>query len=188
MLRLRTDLLLVIFALSGCHDPDRFLSGKWFTSELANSESGASASEVAQILGCQTDDCELFVEMNLGHYGEDVVGVIRFYRDQNRVSPTTCDVEGCGCRSIRGVYREDGMFRFNFVDCGGCLRTAEVEWETDDRIVWQLSSDDRLNHTDSDCVPYTTELDKLTIELPLSKLGNESQLTVADKACDECGR
>jgi hypothetical protein len=172
--------------LSGCHDPDRFLSGKWFTNELSSANSTTTALEVGKILGCQTEDCELYIEMNLGHYGEDVVGVIRFYRDENRISPASCAVEGCDCRSIRGVYRGDSIFRFTFMDCAGCTRTAEVRWETDDRIIWQLSTNDRQGSSDASCIPYPEELDEFNIELPLGKLNSESQLTVADKACEEC--
>ena len=175
--------ILLVWLLMGCHDPDSFLSGKWFTAELTTEDSTAMAQEVAALLGCKSDGCALFVELNLGHYGEDVVGVIRFYRDKDRVSATACDIEGCGCQSIRGVYRGDDVFRFTFRDCAGCLRTAEIQRETDDRIIWKLNNADKQVSMDVECLTPTPDI---SADLPFDRLTSESRLTVADKACDEC--
>ena len=183
-LLVRLCIAATALALSGCHDPDSFLSGKWFSENLALPEHAGDAAVLGQLMGCQTEACELFIEMSLGHYGEDVVGVIRFYRDENRVSVTTCEVEGCGCRSIRGVYRNDGVLRFNFVDCSGCLRTAEVVRVTDERLIWTVShSEDHLDPT-SECQAAVRS--DASLDITLVKLSAESQITVSDKACSEC--
>ena len=184
-----TRFLVIVWGLatlSGCHDPDSFLSGKWFSDELTLQENTGDAAALAQILGCKTENCELFIEMNLGHYGQDVVGVLRLYRDENRVSPATCEVEGCSCRSIRGAYRGDDVFRFNFLDCNGCTHMAEIVRDTDDRLVWTISTNDYEKRGGTGCGNSSTDTEAMSVDFTMVRLSEESQLTVSDKACDEC--
>ncbi len=150
--------LLVGGTLQGC-DSERFLSGQWFTSQT---EAGFEKKPNATT--------QRWIELNLGHYGEDVVGIIRFYGDQNRTITEECaSGSKCTCQQIDGHYDLDAeTVYFRFVDCDGKSRTAAVTRVSSDELSWRI-----------DDVP---QIDRFR------RTKSENQLTIdRDKACTQCG-
>ena len=126
--------------LASC-DSERFLSDKWVLAAPLD-EGGLDT----RFLGCTGDEatCRRWIELNLGHFGEDVVGTLVFFDDRLRVRDTrTCTDEtfGCSCRYVSGTYA-DGTASLS-VDGGTCAPEPEKRLELhvtlrveDDTLVW----------------------------------------------------
>ncbi len=169
---MRLLVLLASVAVSAC-DEDIFLSGKWIPSGITAEE----ARDLGRCLGrcpegVSDESCELYFEVSMGHFGEDVVGVIRFFENESRQREAECrPAEGlyCTCSSIEGVYRESRM-DFAMRDCGDVLHDAVMTRVDSETVELTIKK------------PGVAGCDALT----LTKVLNEDQLTVRDKACTEC--
>ena len=165
-------LLAAIAGTAGCTD-DRVLSGQWQTSE-----------RVVDPLGILLNPCEgrgpgclpgAFVQFNLGHYGRDVVGTLRFLGGTDLVPDPAVALRqcgatnGCDCQRITGVYDAEGKrFEFFLPTCADPV--------TDPSRTRQLVT---LRLLDNDTLEW--EVNGQAIRVLRAK--EEKSLTVEDKAC-----
>jgi hypothetical protein len=161
---MRIACLLVLILFSAC-DADRFLSGQWTTtSPIALNQLGL------------TVDPELAVniELNLGHYGQDVVGVIRFVgTSKHNFYTLGCqaldELPACPCTRVDGTFKaSSGKFYFDLVNCGGGKHRTVL-------------------HESGDFLKGTVEMSGGgMLEVEFEQSAGENGLTSSDKACDPC--
>ena len=137
-------LIGVIWLLSvGC-DQDRFLSGQWVL------DPGQAIDTVP--LGCipgrmdaesgQPIPCEKYVELSLGHFGREVVGVLRFYDNEERFDPTRCTADNrCACQWIEGRFENDQL-QFKLQDCEGRRYLTRFAVDSSSELTWELRTFD----------------------------------------------
>jgi hypothetical protein len=160
---MRAHWLLLIVLLLGC-DADRFLSGQWTSiSPVPLSSLGLSAS----------DDLKVHIELNLGHYGQDVVGVVRFVGTaEHNFDTLGCaaldELPACPCNRVDGTYKaSSGKVYFDLVNCNkGKQRT--------------------VLHREGDQLAGTLEIVDGTLDIEFEQSATEGELTSSDKACDPC--
>jgi len=154
----RILMLLSLVALCSC-DSDRFLSGQWTTVEASD--------DLAK-------DLDLHIELNLGHFGSDVVGVVRFVTTEKyQFTSLSCDATDnlpvCPCSRLNGTYKSNRETLYmELVDCDGKER-------------------DLVLHEGGAGLKGTLETaggQMLDVEFEETK--SERQLTTSDRSCDEC--
>lgn len=138
--------LLALVVLAGC-DQDRFLSGQW---TLQQPEIGdESGLDTGVLLGCtvgdneSTETCERWLELNLGHFGEQVVGTLRFYDSPNRIEQkqSVCSATNrCACQYIDARLRNDELI-FEYSDCAGTVRDGLIRVIGSSELEWVIDSD-----------------------------------------------
>ena len=175
MIRLVLALLAAVPMLSRC-DADSYLSGQWF-----------SSVDMADQLGVAKSGQGIWVELNLGHYGEEVVGVIRYYKsdDRNPGQVVQCGdrekdpahKEGepaleCTCEFLGGVFDSDSeTLSFTVHDCAGKARCVSMHRENDSLLTWTMDSCGGGGQAKS---------------VTFDRKKDESQLSTNDKACTKC--
>jgi hypothetical protein len=161
--------LLIVLTL-GC-DTDRILSGQWFSVEALPYE----------YIGGSED---MYVELNLGHYGREVFGVLRFYTTEVQTTDNrkVCSQESvCGCQAIQGTYNASRKrFVFSFKPClpppeaTGASQIAIVTLSDTNELIWETKEKEN----------DVAQIKKIVLE----RTKNESQLRSLDKMCDDkCG-
>lgn len=175
--------MIAVLLAAGCDD-DSFLGGKWVPTQLTAGDGGGARAFGAFLGRCPTGDtseaCELFVDFSLGHYGDDVVGVVRYYENESRQREVVCapdDDVFCSCMSIRGKYNEP-KFDFQLTDCHGLERNAQMVRKTSDQV--------ELVIFDAPAADCPGKPDCTTLRFDLEKTLNEDQLTPRDIACTAC--
>jgi hypothetical protein len=185
--RMPTLTTLVVLAmlagsLLGC-DQDIFLSGKWFTTETETADE-ATAAAIGEALGCvapmlaagEPDPCATYLEMSLGHFGEDVVGWLRLWEDERAFTVPTNLPCGCVCQQVDGNYRPDSLV-FSMKSChvdetgqwAPRLVRVEMTRRGSGEIRWSFDT-------------FASEM-----RITLTKTHDEGQLTATDKAeCAAC--
>jgi len=158
---------LVLTGLTGC-DQDIFLSGKWSTVSFEDQEAAA----LGTFMGCKPGltDCPAYLELSLGHYGEDVVGWFRLWEDE-KVAPAQVPCE-CACQEVNGTYSNDTLV-FYLDNCAGDgqLR-VELRRQSSTELLGEIAS-------------HPLGTNPLTVAL--EKTHEEGQLTSRDKAeCPPC--
>lgn len=153
----------------GC-SADNYLSGQWF--ERVTLDAGGQPLP-------PTNGTGLWVELNLGHYGEDVVGVIRFYKSSNRTKNDRIDCNDpeyvCSCDFVEGRYDSDSeIMAFDFLSCvePRVRLCATLKRHSDTETEWAMRP----------CDQPTADGDVATFEQ--TKPGD--QLIFTDKACTKC--
>ncbi len=149
MTRIALCLSAAIFA-SAC-DTDRFLSDKWI---LEQPEEGEELPFDATLAGCEpvvdsdgvTVDCGKWIELNLGHFGEQVVGTIRYYDRPNRVAAHETSCSQCQCQYINARFKNNRL-TFSYLDCHGKNPREAVIRVEGSKLIWVLDPADEENTT-----------------------------------------
>jgi hypothetical protein len=155
---MRTLLITAILLAGGCN-ADSFLSGQWTT------------IEPRQDLG---SDVKLHLELNLGHFGSDVVGVIRYVTTEEfQFTSLGCEpnntLPACPCSRISGTYKSTReTFFVRLIDCAG------------------LERDLILHDGGAGLEGSLEDANGKTHDLEFEQTKTERQLTTSDKACDDC--
>lgn len=147
MSRLHTSVTVLTAAvcftvLMGCND-DRFLSGQWLLSE------GGEKAIDGRLFGCQgsEEECRVWIEVNLGHFGEDVVGVIRWFDDQNRLKRRACNAKNPAecCLYVEGRFRDD-RFTFDYEDWDPQTEVFHSSFEviSSSEVAWKIAGRDGI--------------------------------------------
>ena len=155
-----------MFGLLGCNE-SQVLSGQWF-----------SADPMPLTYFHHDGDVQTpyYLELNLGHYGSEVVGVARYFtkHDQHALNWPACHAElpGCRCNEVVGNYNMEKKRLRLYLDpyCSGTVRLLELHLEQDDEMVWKVPKDETN-------IAKTVVFDR-TLE--------ESGLTAKHKACEPC--
>jgi len=155
--------LVILVVLCGC-DADRFLSGQWTS----------TAAVELELLGISDSGGQkVNIELNLGHYGQDVVGVSRFVGTEvHNFETLGCqpvnDLPVCPCNRIDGTYKSSsGKFYFELKSCSG------VDFRT-------------VLHENGDLLEGTIEIASQEIDIEFEQTASEGELTSSDKSCDSC--
>lgn len=146
-------LLAASLLMAGC-DQSSFLGGQWVVEESAD---GPSADEgiSGAALQCTQEfdeennlvvDCERkWIELNLGHFGEQVVGTLRFYESPNRsnATRTKCTTKNqCCCQYIDARLRADAIRDFTWKDCAGDLHEGTISVVDNSTLRWTIGQGD----------------------------------------------
>lgn len=177
MMRLTLALLAAVVLLSRC-DADNFLSGQWFSRQEMTDGQGLLVPNVP------ANGTGAWVELNLGHYGGDVVGVIRFYTSPNRLPGDEVPCAGtflaCTCEFVDGRYDSDTeTMVFKFPSCERPKPTeprdelcASLRRVSGDEVAWTMRP-----CSDASAPPATASF---------LRTEPESGLVPDDKACTKC--
>ena len=158
--------------LMGACDQDRFLSGQWI---IAPEEDGTEPGrDMEPLFACDpTDDvanpvdedsgqqgCTKWLELNLGHFGEDVVGSLRFFDTAARLQQTICtETTRCSCGYVQGRFANDKLI-LTHRDCTGdrvvettirVVSSSELQWELPGETVKLVPSDRPVTGLDKEC-------------------------------------
>ncbi len=147
--------------LLGACDASRFLSGKWV---LKPGEQDEENPVDITALGCSAlegADCTKFIELNLGHFGAEVVGTMHFLNSLVTSDVTEC--KQCECRNFEAHYKNDVLSIPGFTDCKGANERTIIMTVDGNELVWELDSDTTIRFVRSDQL-----------------------VTTRDKLCDEC--
>ncbi len=106
-------LIIPPLGLIGC-DSESFLEGRW---TLTDPDLGGLDTRG---LGCEGSEaeCTVYPELIFGHFGEEVVGVIRYFEDAKRHDEMTCTQCG-GCQSIAENDFDGEELIFRYKPCKG---------------------------------------------------------------------
>jgi hypothetical protein len=143
----RTVCVLFAFSLLtvGC-DQDRYLSGTWV---LKAADDGSDPPPLrAELLGCAplleegrlVAGCNKWMDLNLGHFGSEVVGTIRLYDSHIRTNSneTACSETAlCACQYIQGQLRGSRL-DFQFRDCKGQQQLGTLIVTSDQELLWHI--------------------------------------------------
>ncbi|MFT5430475.1 MAG: hypothetical protein ACI9OJ_001149 [Myxococcota bacterium] len=175
-------LALMAGTLLGC-DQDIFLSGKWFTTETESADE-ATAAAIGRELGCvaplpatgEPDPCATYMELSLGHFGEDVVGWLRLWEDERAFTvPANLPCE-CACQQVDGNYRPDSLV-FSIKSC----HVDETGQWTPKVIRVEMG------RQGSGEIRWSFDASDSAMRITLTKTHDEGQLTATDKAeCAAC--
>lgn len=123
-------LLILPLCVSAC-DSERFLDGRWV---LDNPENGLNT----QALGCKgsKEECTVYPELILGHFGEEVVGVVRYFDDPKRKDESACDRCG-GCQSIEENDFDGETLFFRFKPCEGSHYNQRIDTDGTS-VTWKV--------------------------------------------------
>lgn len=161
---MRAHWFVLLILLCGC-DADRFLSGQWTTT---------TAIDLSQLGLSDSEGQSVNIELNLGHYGQDVVGVTRFVAtEDHNFDSLGCEpvdeLPACPCNRIDGTFKSSsGKFYFDLVNCIG-NKHQTVLHESGDLLlgIIEMSGGGEL-------------------EVEFEATASEIELTSSDKTCDLC--
>jgi len=139
MIRLWLAVLAVMTI--GCDD-HKILSGQWFSEEPMPLYYFQNDGQVTS---------PVYVELTLGHYGKDVVGIVRYYNKAVQLPGNLRQCDGaqvpqeCSCNEVMGDYHiKKQRFRFYLdpfcADSGGDL--VEMVLVDDDTLRWTVPAQD----------------------------------------------
>ena len=135
---LRNAFVILLILMAGC-DSHKVLSGQWLAEDpmpLTYFEPDGNVST------------PVYVELTLGHYGNEVVGIARYYTkaialpENLRQCDDTMMSLACQCTEVSGDYHLDKeRFRF-YLDpyCSGNTKLVELVLDDDDLLVWKLDN------------------------------------------------
>jgi len=158
--------VVLILGLLGCNE-SQVLSGQWFSEDPMPLTYFEHDGQV------QTP---YYLELNLGHYGSEVVGVARYFTkpDQHHLNWPACNKElpGCRCNEVVGNYNMVKKRLRLYLDpyCSGMVKLLELALEEDDEMVWKVPTDE-------------TNITKTVV---FERMLEENGLTAKQKACEPC--
>ena len=158
--------LVVIVGLLGCNE-SQVLSGQWFSDDPMPMTYFNHDGQI------QTP---YYLELNLGHYGSEVVGVVRYFtkNDQPHLNWPACNKEfpGCRCNEVVGNYNMEMKRLRLYLDpyCSGSVKLLELFLQGDDEMEWQVPTDG-------------TNIAKT---VAFKRMLNEGEVTDEQKICTPC--
>jgi|GEM_PF-4214704 hypothetical protein len=157
----------LILGLFGCNE-SQVLSGQWFSTDPMPLTYFHHNGDV---------ETPYYLELTLGHYGSEVVGVARYFtkHDQHELNWPACnkEISGCRCNEVVGNYSMEMKRLRLYMDpyCSGSVKRLELFLQGDDKMEWQVPTDD-------------TNIAKTVV---FERTLDESGLTSTQKTCVPCG-